>query len=50
MKRAEIIERVNELIHERQNIRREHDDLQQREDLLFQQLKEIADELPRLED
>lgn len=50
MKRQEIIERVNELMQERQNLTREHEDLILKDKLLTEQLAIICDELAKCED
>lgn len=50
MKKQEIIERVNELMQERQNLTREHEDLILKDKLLTDQLAIILDELAKCED
>lgn len=50
MKKADIIERVEELMHERQNLTREHEDLIKKDKLLTDQLAIILEELKKCED
>lgn len=50
MKKQEIIERVNELMQERQNLTREHEELILKDKLLTEQLSIISDELAKCED
>jgi len=50
MKKSEIIERVNELVHERENLNKERVDLMKREELLVNQLMAISKELENMEE
>lgn len=45
MKRDELLERVQELMHERANLTREHEDLIKKDKLLTEQLAVILKEL-----
>lgn len=49
MQKAELYERVEELMHERQNLTREHEDLIKKDKLLTEQLEIILKELTKEE-
>ena len=50
MKRQEIIERLVELKHERENLTREHEELITKDKLLTEQLNIILDQFANCED
>ncbi|MCM1258710.1 MAG: hypothetical protein NC307_12760 [Roseburia sp.] len=50
MKKQELIERISELMQERQNLTREHEDLIMKDKLLTEQLAVVLKELEKSDD